>query len=129
MKLIKLVGLRYNPEKDLVRMSREVFETQAQNKRYLEDLVDTLIAEAEDSAEIFEDVPLDFRHHRYKPKLEFLEEWKLAPEIKQQLEAKRQQRLLAELMGQEKGQIQGQSGSSFRQGAPFTRPSSHVFRG
>lgn len=105
IKLIKLVGPRYNPEKDLVKMSCEMFETQAQNKRYLGDLVDTLMTEAKDSAEMFEDVPLDFRHHKYKPKLEFPAEWKLTPEIKQQLEAKRQQRLLAEQIRQEKGQI------------------------
>jgi small subunit ribosomal protein S35 len=45
-KLIKLVGVRYNPESDVVKMSCEMFETQAQNKRYLGDLVDTLLREA-----------------------------------------------------------------------------------
>ena len=45
-KLIKLVGSRYNPEKDTVKMSCEMFEAQAQNKRYLGDLIDTLVAEA-----------------------------------------------------------------------------------
>ena len=45
-KLKKLVGVRYNPETDLVKMSCEMFETQAQNKRYLGDLVDTLLREA-----------------------------------------------------------------------------------
>lgn len=105
IKLIKLVGPRYNPEKDLVKMSCEMFETQAQNKRYLGDLVDTLMEEAKDSAEMFEDIPLDFRHHKYKPKLEFPNEWKLTPEIKQQLEASRQERLLAERLRQERGQV------------------------
>lgn len=105
IKLIKLVGPRYNPEKDLVKMSCEMFETQAQNKRYLGDLVDTLMVEAKDSADMFEDVPLDFRHHKYKAKLEFPEEWKLTPERKEQLETERQQRLLAEQMRQEKGGI------------------------
>lgn len=105
IKLIKLVGSRYNPEKDLVKMSCEMFETQAQNKRYLGDLVDTLMVEAKDSADMFEDVPLDFRHHKYKAKLEFPEEWKLTPERKEQLETERQQRLLAEQMRQEKGGI------------------------
>lgn len=46
LKLIKLVGVRYNPETDIVRMSCEMFEHQAQNKRYLSDLVDTLMNEA-----------------------------------------------------------------------------------
>ena len=45
-KLRKLVGARYNPETDIVRMSSEMFETQAQNKRYLGDLVDSLLQEA-----------------------------------------------------------------------------------
>ena len=82
-KLIKLVGVRYNPQTDVVKMSSEMFETQAQNKRYLGDLVDTLIAEAKDKTETFEDVPLDFRHHKYKQKLEFPEAWKRPREVKQ----------------------------------------------
>ena len=45
-KLIKLVGVRYNPQTDIVKMSSEMFDTQAQNKRYLGDLVDTLMKEA-----------------------------------------------------------------------------------
>ena len=69
IKLIKLVGPSYNPEKDLVRMSCEMFETQAQNKRYLGDLVDTLMAEAKNSAEIFADVPLDFKTSQVQTKV------------------------------------------------------------
>lgn len=45
-KLRKLVGVRYNPESDIVKMSCEMFETQAQNKRYLGDLVDKLLQES-----------------------------------------------------------------------------------
>lgn len=45
-KLIKLAGVRYNPDTDIVRMSCEMFEHQAQNKRYLSDLVDNLMAES-----------------------------------------------------------------------------------
>ena len=106
IKLVKLIGVRYNPETDLVKMSCEMFETQAQNKRYLGDLVDTLIAEAKDSTDMYEDVPLDFRHHKFKPKLEFPEEWKLTPERKQQLEAERQQKRLAEKEREQSGQLQ-----------------------
>ena len=51
-KLIKLVGVRYNPETDIVKMSCEMFETQAQNKRYLGDLVNTLLREAQVSSPI-----------------------------------------------------------------------------
>jgi small subunit ribosomal protein S35 len=46
LKLKKLAGVRYNPETGIIKMSSEMFETQAQNKRYLGDLVDTLVKEA-----------------------------------------------------------------------------------
>jgi len=45
-KLVKLVGVRYNPDTDTVKMSCEMYETQAKNKRYLGDLVDKLLTEA-----------------------------------------------------------------------------------
>ena len=93
IKLIKLVGPRYNPETDIVKMSSEMFETPAQNKRYLGDLVDTLIEEAKDETDMFEDVPLDFRHHKFKPKVEFPEGWKLTREKKARLEEDRKLRL------------------------------------
>lgn len=103
IKLVKLVGVRYNPEKDLVKMSCEMFETQAQNKRYLGDLVDTLMAEAKDATDMFEDVPLDFRHHKPKPKFEFPESWKLTEQRKQQLEVNWRQRALKEQEREEAG--------------------------
>ncbi len=105
IKLIKLVGVRYNPETDVVKMSSETFETQAQNKRYLGDLVDTLMAEAKDSTDMYEDIPLDFRHHKYKPKMVFPEEWKLTPERMQQLEAERQQKRLGERQREQLDQL------------------------
>lgn len=46
LKLQKLAGARYNPEKDIVKMSCEKFEHQAQNKRYLGDTVQKLIEAA-----------------------------------------------------------------------------------
>ena len=46
MKLKKLAAARYNPEKDIIKISCERFEHQAQNKRYLGDLVDKMIATA-----------------------------------------------------------------------------------
>lgn len=105
IKLIKLVGPRYNPETDVVKMSCEMFETQAQNKRYLGDLVDKLMTEAQDDTDMFEDVPLDFRHHKYKPKVEFPDAWKLTEERKEQLNKNWEQRLLAEREREDKGQI------------------------
>ncbi|RPB09376.1 hypothetical protein P167DRAFT_492377 [Morchella conica CCBAS932] len=91
-KLIKLAGVRYNPDTDIVRMSSEMFQHQAQNKRYLSDLVDSLIAEAKDSTETFEDIPFDFRHHEAKkapPKPKFPKEWRLSPKRRAQLEEER----------------------------------------
>lgn len=46
LKLIKLVGSRYNPEIDTVKISCERFEHPAQNKKWLSDRVDELIGEA-----------------------------------------------------------------------------------
>ncbi|KAL8713922.1 MAG: hypothetical protein Q9220_002068 [cf. Caloplaca sp. 1 TL-2023] len=105
IKLVKLAGVRYNPETDVVKMSCEMFETQAQNKRYLGDLVDTLVAEAKDESDMFEDVPLDFRHHRFKPKVEFPEAWKMTTERRAQLEENWRQRALRDQEREEKGQL------------------------
>ena len=105
IKLIKLVGPRYNPETDIVKMSSEMFETQAQNKRYLGDLVDTLIAEAKNEEDMFEDVPLDFRHHRFKRRAEFPERWKLNQERMERLEEGRQKRLVGERQREEEGRV------------------------
>lgn len=105
IKLVKLVGVRYNPETDLVKMSCDMFETQAQNKRYLGDLVDTLTAEARDSTDMFEDVPLDFRHHKPKPKFEFPEKWKLTGQRKAQLEVNWRQRALKDQEREAAGQL------------------------
>ncbi|KAI9853893.1 MAG: 37S ribosomal protein S24, mitochondrial [Vezdaea acicularis] len=95
-KLIKLVGPRYNPETDVVKMSCEMFDTQAQNKRYLGDIVDKLLAEARDSTDTFADIPFDFRHHTFKRKIQFPEHWKITPERQEELEFKRAQRALEE---------------------------------
>ncbi len=88
-KLIKLVGVRYNPETNIVKMSSEMFETQAQNKRYLGDLVETLMAEAKDDTDTFEDIPFDFRHHKVKKRIEFPKDWVLTAERKSLLEQER----------------------------------------
>ncbi|KAJ9292875.1 hypothetical protein DTO271G3_8322 [Paecilomyces variotii] len=92
---LKLVGPRYNPETDIVRMSCEKFSHRAQNKRYLGDLVNSLIKEAKEG-DSFEDIPLDLRHHKPKPKVYFPESWKLTEERKKQLAATRNQRQIAE---------------------------------
>lgn len=102
LKLIKLVGVRYDPRKDLVKISCEMFETPAQNKRYLGDLVDTLIKEAKNEStaeggkDKFEDIQPDFRHVRWKKRLSFPNAWKITPERRSALEAERKQRSIAE---------------------------------
>jgi len=80
IKLIKLIGVRYNPDKDLVKISCEQFENQAQNKRYLGDLAQKLVTQAKDTTDMFEDIPLDFRHHKPKVVHQFPESWKLGEE-------------------------------------------------
>ncbi|KAE8445319.1 hypothetical protein EG329_013557 [Mollisiaceae sp. DMI_Dod_QoI] len=90
-KLKKLAGARYNPETDIVKMSCEMFETQAQNKRYLGDVVNSLLVEARDPTDTFEDIPLDTRHHHFKPKPRFPREWEITTQRKKELEQYRQQ--------------------------------------
>jgi hypothetical protein len=84
-KLIKLAGARFNPSLGTIKISCESFETAAQNKRYLGDLVETLIKEAKDPADTFADVPFDFRHHRPKPFHDFPDAWKVTPARRQEL--------------------------------------------
>ncbi|KAL2372884.1 37S ribosomal protein Rsm24 [Blastomyces gilchristii SLH14081] len=93
--LLKLVGPRYNPDQDLIRMSAENYPTRAQNKRYLGDLVDSLIKEAKEG-DSFADVPLDLRHHKPKTKLNFPKEWAMTEERKQQLQERRERLRLTE---------------------------------
>ncbi|CAD0112523.1 unnamed protein product, partial [Aureobasidium uvarum] len=95
--LIKLAGVRYNPVSNLVKMSCEDHETQAQNKRYLGDTIKELIAKAKSPEnEWLKDVPVDFRHAKPKKRFQFPEEWLLTEERKKELEARREARLVAE---------------------------------
>ncbi len=84
----KLVGPRFNPDTDIVRMSCEKFSTRAQNKRYLGDIVNTLLKEAKEG-DSFADIPLDTRHHKPKKRYQFPESWVMTQERKKQLEANR----------------------------------------
>ena len=97
IKLIKLAGVRYNPDTDIVKMSSEMHDTPMQNKRYLSDLVQKLLQEAKDPSDMFEDIPLDFRHHRPKKTFSFPQEWKLDSTKRRQLIAERQK--VAEIEG------------------------------
>ncbi|KAJ5809992.1 uncharacterized protein N7503_002210 [Penicillium pulvis] len=92
---LKLVGTRYNPQTDIVRMSSEQFGSRAQNKRYLADLVNSLIKEAK-TGDSFADIPLDLRHHKPKIRPQFPDSWKMTDERRRQLAARREERYNAE---------------------------------
>ena len=91
--MIKLAGVRYNPDTDIVKMSCEQFDTQAQNKRFLGETISKLLAEAKDKKDTFADVPFDFRHHKPKVFHKFPEAWKVTPEREKYLAEKRQAEL------------------------------------
>ncbi|PNY27475.1 37S ribosomal protein S24, mitochondrial [Tolypocladium capitatum] len=102
-KLKKLAGPRYNPETELIKMSCESYEHQAQNKRYLSNLVDDLITSAKDPKDTFADVPLDLRHHQIKAKPRFPKEWRLTNERRLQLDEDRQRAAIADMKRAEGG--------------------------
>lgn len=104
-KLLKLAGVRYNPSTKIVKMSCESFDTQAQNKRFLGETIQALIKEAKDTKDMFEDVPLDFRHHKEKKFTPFPEAWKLTPERKKYLEEKREKSRVLEDQRLNNGQL------------------------
>jgi small subunit ribosomal protein S35 len=92
---LKLAGTRYNPQTDIVRMSSEKYGSRAQNKRYLADLVNSLIKEAKEG-DSFADIPLDLRHHKPKVRLQFPESWNMTETRREQLAARRRERLADE---------------------------------
>ncbi|KAF7547100.1 hypothetical protein G7Z17_g7957 [Cylindrodendrum hubeiense] len=102
-KLKKLAGPRYNPETKIIKMSSESYEHQAQNKRYLSNLIDDLIASAKDPKDTFEDVPLDLRHHQFQKKPKFPREWRLTPKRINELAEQRQTAALADLKKADSG--------------------------
>lgn len=92
---LKLVGTRYNPQTDVVKMSSEQFGSSAQNKRYLADVINSLIKEAK-TGDAYTDIPLDLRHHKPKTRVQFPEAWNMTEERRQQLAARRAERITAE---------------------------------
>lgn len=104
-KLKKLAGPRYNPETEIIKMSSDSFEHQAQNKRYLSNLVDDLIAAAKDPKDTFADIPLDTRHHKVQPKPRFPTEWRMSPERRQELDEHRQRVAIEDVKMAEGGQL------------------------
>ncbi|QPC77378.1 hypothetical protein HYE68_008130 [Fusarium pseudograminearum] len=104
-KLKKLAGSRYNPETEIIKMSSDSFEHQAQNKRYLSNLIDDLVTAAKDPKDTFEDIPLDTRHHVVKPKPQFPKEWRMTPERRQQLDEHRSRLAIEDVKMAENGQL------------------------
>ncbi|KAL9112260.1 MAG: hypothetical protein Q9227_003378 [Pyrenula ochraceoflavens] len=101
IKLRKLLGTRYNPDTDTAKLSCERFDNPAQNKRFLGDTIASLLTEARNQEDMFEDVPMDLRHHKKKVKPVFPDEWKLtsqksSKEGGQRTLGRNTQRLLAE---------------------------------
>ncbi|KAH7148756.1 mitochondrial ribosomal subunit protein-domain-containing protein [Dactylonectria macrodidyma] len=96
-KLKKLAGPRYNPETNIIKMSCESYEQQAQNKRYLSNLVDDLITAAKDPKDTFADIPLDVRHHQFQKKPKFPKEWRLTPKRIEELAELRKNASLLDL--------------------------------
>ncbi|KAK6434528.1 37S ribosomal protein S24, mitochondrial [Oleoguttula sp. CCFEE 5521] len=108
LKMAKLAGARWDPVKEIVKMSCESFETQAMNKKFLVDTTRRLVKEAlNEEGDAFEDVPLDTRHVTNKRMLKrqkglvkarlrrkdggtgFPEEWKLTDERRRELAERR----------------------------------------
>ena len=103
MKLMKLAGTRYNPETNMIKMSSESYEHQAQNKAYLSKLVDDLIAAAMDKSDTFADVPLDRRHHKIEKKPKFPAEWNMTDKRRAELANLRETAYLADKQKNETG--------------------------
>ncbi|KAF2238158.1 hypothetical protein EV356DRAFT_417195, partial [Viridothelium virens] len=85
-KLIKLVGSRYNPATQIVKMSCDRHTDSRANKAELLSMLDALLKEVKEGKDNFEDVPFDFRHadtkrtRRRGEWLVFPEEWKMTEE-------------------------------------------------
>ncbi|KPI40264.1 37S ribosomal protein S24, mitochondrial [Cyphellophora attinorum] len=93
LKLQKLLATRYNPFNDRVHMSSEKFPNAAQNKRYLGDLLATLIKECRNEEDMFEDIPLDTRHvkrEKMKQRYQFPVGWMMTEGRVAQLAESRQ---------------------------------------
>lgn len=104
-KLKKLAGPRFNPETEQIKISCESYTHPAQNKRYLSNLVDDLIAAAKDPKDTFADVPLDLRHHKIKAKPRFPKEWLMTEERRKELEEGRRQLKFEEIQAVESGNM------------------------
>ncbi|KAI0594616.1 mitochondrial ribosomal subunit protein-domain-containing protein [Biscogniauxia sp. FL1348] len=105
LKLKKLLGPRYNHDTDIAKMSCEQFEHQAQNKRYLGDLINKLLEKAKDPTDMFEDVALDTRHTKTRTKPQFPAEWRMTEERRKFLAEAREAALLIDQQKEKAGNL------------------------
>lgn len=110
LKLVKLAGPRYDPQTDAIKLSCESFQSQAQNKRYLGDLIGSLMRAARgegnspEAKDSFADVPVDFRHVKWNKRLEYPESWKLTQSRRKALAERRAALALKERQRTEEGE-------------------------
>ncbi|POS85303.1 hypothetical protein EPUL_003001 [Erysiphe pulchra] len=88
-KLRKLAGTRWKPKEDVIKMSCESYETQAQNKRYLGSVLESLLREARDQKDTMQDIPLYAKHHSSKKIPQFPQEWIMTENRRKELESYR----------------------------------------
>ncbi|ORX50953.1 hypothetical protein DM01DRAFT_1367792 [Hesseltinella vesiculosa] len=81
-KFLLLAGPRYHVDTDELIISSEKFPHRKQNKKHVNDLLQSLLKEAKDETDTFADVPLNLR--KPKQRLEFPKEWARPQEQKQQ---------------------------------------------
>ncbi|ORX73252.1 hypothetical protein DL89DRAFT_320873 [Linderina pennispora] len=74
-KFLLLAGVRYNPSTDELVMSEDRETTSLLNKKRLAETVSELVAEAKKKDDMFADVPLNFHHHKSRPRQKFPVEW------------------------------------------------------
>ncbi|KAI8099303.1 mitochondrial ribosomal subunit protein-domain-containing protein [Halteromyces radiatus] len=80
-KLLLLAGPRYHVDTDELIMSSEKFPQVKQNKKYVTDILNTLLKEAKDDKDTFADIPLNLPQP--KKKLVFPKEWARPPQQQQ----------------------------------------------
>ncbi|ORY93306.1 mitochondrial ribosomal subunit protein-domain-containing protein [Syncephalastrum racemosum] len=76
-KFLLLAGPRYNVDTQELVLSSEKFPYRNQNKKFVSDTLDRLLAEAKDTKDTFADIPLKLREP--KKKLTFPKEWARPP--------------------------------------------------
>ena len=88
-------------------MSSETHTDARINKAELLRTLESLLSEARDPADSFEDVPFDFRHAEKKQRewLRFPEEWKMTDERRKILKEKREERMLEDGNKKEEGTL------------------------